>query len=169
MRVVLTWEPDEPAAIAAHLDEPIAFPEPPIEQPRDDDEARLQGRFISFLAVEHESLRLLDLSSREHLFGVALERSGGQTPTLVDNRLTMALRQMRLLMQPQVQWEPVVDPLGLLRSTINGGPTLVGAQSVKLVPVSPDAIPPGFSRRSKRRAARRRSSRCRSVCGRWCA
>jgi len=140
LRAVLTWEPDQPAAIAAHLDEPIAFPEPPIEQPRDDDEARLQGRFISFLAVEHESLRLLDLSSREHLFGVALERSGGQTPTIVDNRLTMALRQMRLLMQPQVQWEPVVDPLGLLKSTTNGGPTLVGAQSVKLVPVSPDAI-----------------------------
>src|SRR4029453_348960 len=80
LRVVLTWEPDQPATIAAHLDEPIAFPEPPIEQPRNEDEARLQGRFISFLAVEHESLRLLDLSTREHLFGVALERSGGQTP-----------------------------------------------------------------------------------------
>ena len=26
LRVVLTWEPDQPAAIAAHLDEPIAFP-----------------------------------------------------------------------------------------------------------------------------------------------
>ena len=115
----------------------------------------MQGRFISFLAVEHESLRLLDLSTREHLFGVALERSEGQTPTIVDNRLTMALRQMRLLMQPQVQWEPVADALGVLRSTLNGGPTLVGAQSVTLVPVSPDAITAGILETIKatRRAA----------------
>ena len=67
----------------------------------------------------------------------------------------MALRQMRLLMQPQVQWEPVADALGVLRSSLNGGPTLVGAQSVMLVPVSPDAIATGILETIKatRRAA----------------
>jgi hypothetical protein len=28
-------------------------------------------------------------------------------PQLVDNRLSVQLNQIRLLMQPQVQWEPV--------------------------------------------------------------
>ncbi len=139
LRIVLTWDAGQQAAVSAHLDQPVAFPAPPLAQPPNDDDARLHGQFISHLRCEHEQFLLLDLSSREHLFGVALEHFD-QQPTIVDNRLTVALRQVRLLMQPQVQWEPVADVTGVLRSTLNGGPTLAGAHAVTLVPVLPGVI-----------------------------
>lgn len=56
---------------------------------------------------------------------------------------------MRLLMQPQVQWEPVqVEPnpevlvfnREVVHSTTNGVRTLAGADSVKLVPVLPGMV-----------------------------
>ena len=150
-----TWEPDQPAAIAAHLDEPIAFP-------RTADRAAAQRRRGADAGAVHQlpggrarvasAARSVDRGNI--CSGWRLNDRAGQTPTIVDNRLTMALRQMRLLMQPQVQWEPVIDPLGVLRSTLNGGPTLVGAQSVKLVPVSPDAIATGDSRDDQGEAPR---------------
>ena len=140
LRFVMTWTPGQPAAVAAHLDGTVGFPNPPPDQPADEDESRLRGRFISYLACEHESFLLLDLSSRDQLFGVALERIVEPQPAIVDNRLTVALRQVRLLMQPQVQWEPVADKTGTLTSALNGGFTLAGANSVKLVPVLPGVV-----------------------------
>src|SRR5262249_13404291 len=96
-----------------------------------------------------EFLYLLDLSSREHQFGVALESASDNKAELLDNRLAFPMRRVRLLMQPQVQWEPIqilpnpkVPMLHreIIHSTINGGPTLVGANSVTLVPTLPKSV-----------------------------
>ena len=104
-------------------------------------------RFREFLQAQPDFLLMLDVSSKEHLFGVALE---GDTPaTLADNRLAYEARHVRLFMQPQVQWEPVqIEPNELvpslkseiIHSTMNGGPTLVGANTVTLVPALPGWI-----------------------------
>jgi hypothetical protein len=65
-----------------------------------------------------------------------------------DNRLVWPLRNVRLMMQPQVHWEPVhvlandkvLAKDEVVFSTSHGGPTLVGATSVKLVPVLPGLV-----------------------------
>jgi hypothetical protein len=74
------------------------------------------------------------------------------------------MRRIRLLMQPQVQWEPVqIEPnfqvptlhREIVHSTMNGGPTLVGANSVTLVPTLPQPVIAGIidAIRSDRRTA----------------
>src|SRR5258708_14256163 len=75
-----------------------------------------------------------------------MESPSDNPAELLDNRLAFQMRHLRLLMQPQVQWEPVqIEPNTLvptlhseiIHSTLNGGPTLVGANSVTLVPTLP--------------------------------
>ena len=155
LRVTMDWTNADSPAIAAHLDPTLSrlpFPEPQVDLPADQDEKDVYGAFQTHLASKPELLYMLDLSSREHLFGVALEQLDSpfnNKPAIEGNRLAVQLNQIRLLMQPQVQWEPVriegnPDVQGLVngfgRSGLDGGPTLVGAQSVKLVPVLPGSL-----------------------------
>jgi hypothetical protein len=151
LRVTLAFKSGATPTIAAHLDAKVPFPEPRFQQLDDPDEQAVYGAFQSHLQAHTEFLYLLDLSSREHLFGVALESPSDGNPEIVDNRLSIPLSRVRLLMQPQVQWEPVrlaIDAVvhneEAAHSKWNGGPTLVGANSVKLVPVLPGALSDGI-------------------------
>jgi hypothetical protein len=146
VRVVMRWADGNAPALAVHLTRDVRFPRSQVDQIDDPDEELLYGRFRGYLDAERERLYLLDLSSREHLFGVALEAPGDLRPEITDNRLSMPLHRVRLLLQPQVHWEPVwIEPnplvpqlkAGIATSWQAGGPTLVGARDVKLVPTLP--------------------------------
>jgi hypothetical protein len=134
----LSWAGATTPAMATRLMRPVAFPEP--RDLRRDNDSRLRERFNEHLAAQTEVLSLLDLSSNDQHFGVALESLSDQEPTLADNRLTLPLRSVRLLMEPQVLWEPVQAGSVELSSTLNGGRTLLGTNTVKLVPVLPGVI-----------------------------
>jgi hypothetical protein len=101
-----------------------------------------------------EVLKLLDVSTNaDHLgigFGVAprKKKPDSEAPILqiqgID--LVSAGRNIKVLTTPQVQWEPVItdpNPDGFpspLFSAGDGGPTLIGANSVTLVPVAPRPV-----------------------------
>jgi hypothetical protein len=150
LRVRLPWTDGQAPALEAHLDAAVRFPEPRFDLLDDEDERAVYQAFQDHLEAQPEFLRLLDVSSNAHLFGVALESPSDHQPALVDNRLSLQMNRMRLLMQPQVQWEPVqVEPMpdaippvagSVAHSLLNGGPTLVGANSVKLVPALPASL-----------------------------
>jgi hypothetical protein len=151
LRVVLAWTEGTEASLAAHLDRPIQFSEPRFPLDPDPDESFLYRNFQDLLGSQPEFLYLLDMSTSAHLFGVALESLSDLQPQLIDNRLAFEASRMRLLLQPQVQWEPVQnDPNAqdkdkgftpqILTSTMNGGPTLVGANNVTLVPALPAPV-----------------------------
>lgn len=145
LRLTLAWADNQAPVVAVTYLGTVPFPEQRVSQLLDDtDELAVHGTFKSHLQSATESLYLLDLSSNEHLFGVALESPASVGPQVIDNRLAVPLNRVRLLLQPQVQWEPVLDdpdpeagvaPAGVVHSFLEGGPSLVGANSVKLVPV----------------------------------
>ncbi len=147
LRVTLEWTALHTPAMVAHLDKSVPFPEPRPSSLDDTDEINVYGTFRGHLSSQPEFLRMLDLSSREHLFGVAFESPSDNKPDIVDNRLSVHLNRVRLLLQPQVQWEPVrIEPIlnvfpplfeEIAHSKWNGGLTLIGANSTKLVPVLP--------------------------------
>jgi hypothetical protein len=143
----LRWAETQTPTVEARLERAVQFPEP-REVPEDED-STLRALFDRHLGSQFEFLNLLDLSSHDHHFGVALETPSDQQPRITENRLTVELRDVRLLMQPQVQWEPVqVEPnpeagvthREVVSSTTNGARTLAGADSVKLVPVAPGVV-----------------------------
>jgi hypothetical protein len=107
LRLVVEWEGVARPALAIHLDKPVRFPEPRFPAPTDQDELDLYRAFQHHLDSQPEFLYLLDMSSREHLLGVAFESPSDLKPELLDNRLAFPMRRIRPLMQPQVQWEPV--------------------------------------------------------------
>jgi hypothetical protein len=135
---MLAWTASATPAIVARLEHSVLFPEP--ANVRLDDNRALRNAFDDHLQSRHESLSLLDLSSNDHLFGVSIEPMSHLDPKLADNQLTVRLRDLRLLMQPQVLWEPVQVGGTPLNSISNGGRTLVGTASVKLVPIRPGII-----------------------------
>jgi hypothetical protein len=145
LRVTLPWVDSASPTLSAQLDSAVPFPTPFVPLSADTDESTLRKAFQDHIQSHNESLLLLDLSSREHLFGVAIESPTAKAD-IVDNLLSVQLNRMRLLMQPQVQWEPVQiepvvagqAPFGHSNST--GGPTLLGANSVKLVPTLPTSL-----------------------------
>ena len=137
------WENDKPATVQAQLEKQISFPEP-RDFPEDSD-PQLRGEFMEHLQGQPEFLNLLDLSTRDDHFGIALESLSDSRPRLdLANRLSVELRDVRLLMQPQVHWEPVWAGRGFgspkLESLTHGGQTVVGANSVKLVPILPGIV-----------------------------
>ena len=151
LRIVLEWTDGMAASLGAHLDRPVRFSEPRFAPDPDPDETALYNAFRDLLGAQQEYLYLLDMSSRSHLFGVAIESPSDRLPELLNNRLAFETSRIRLLMQPQVQWEPVqADPNAqdlekkftsqILSSTMNGGPTLVGANNVTLVPTLPEPV-----------------------------
>lgn len=148
LSVALRWQPDAPPALQVRLEQPIRYPEPGDIAFESD--LRLGERFRAHLQAQPEFMSLLDLSTRDHHYGVALE-SLSDGPPVIDgsNRLAVELRHVRLLMQPQVHWEPVqvvTNPVTrspqaeVLQSLSHGGQTLVGANAVKLVPVLPGVV-----------------------------
>lgn len=151
LSITLRWSNLRTPSVEANLERPVSFP-----QPRDvpgDEPQKLRDLFDLHLQTHSELLNLLDLSSNDHHFGVALERLSDQQVQLRENRLTLELHGVRLLMQPQVQWEPVevvpnanagVPNTDTLFFKTNGARTLAGANSVKLVPVLPGTVSQNF-------------------------
>ena len=148
LSVELRWQRDAAPALRVRLERGIRFP---IQQDiADESDLRLGEQFRRHLQAQPEFLSLLDLSTRDHHFGVALEAIADSPPRIDEaNRLSVELRHVRLLMQPQVHWEPVQvvtnpktgQPLAeVLHSTSHGGQTLLGANAVKLVPVLPGHV-----------------------------
>jgi hypothetical protein len=138
LSTILSWADSATPAIIARLEQTVLFPEP--ADVRLDDNRPLRNAFDDHLQSRHESLSLLDLSSNDHLFGVSIEPMSHLDPKLADNQLSVRLRDLRLLMQPQVLWEPVQVAGTPLNSIANGGRTLAGTTSVKLVPIRPSII-----------------------------
>ena len=148
LSVALRWLPGSVPTLQAQLEQRIPYPEP-RELPAESD-ANLGGRFSQQINGQPEFLSLLDLSSQDHHFGIALESLSDQQPRIDGaNCLTVELRDVRLLMQPQVHWEPVqIIPnkdVGILlpelvQSASHGGRTLVGANAVTLVPLLPGRV-----------------------------
>ena len=145
LSLALRWQADAAPALQWALKQRIRFPEPRDSTAESD--PLLGERFRAQLQAQPEFLNLLDLSTHDHHFGLALESLSDQQPTIdAANRLSVELRHVRLLMQPQVHWEPVqvIDEHGqpgpVLRSQTQGGHSLVGAQAVKLVPVLPGVV-----------------------------
>ena len=136
LSLALTWLAAASPAVDSRLERRFPFPEPGDFR-REDNRAR--GKFNQHLHTSFERLSLLDLSSKEHHFGVAvaLDSMLVREPALRDNRLTVQFRDVRVLMQPQVLWEPVQARAFKLSSTLNAGRTLLGANAVTLVPVLP--------------------------------
>ena len=144
----LRWQADVPPTLRAQL-EPQARLSFPSEVAADEGE-RLRVPFDTHLEATATQLALIDLSSSDHLLGVALEPMS-DLPTQIDadNRLAVPLRHVRLLMQPQVHWEPVdVIPNAAAEapnreqvlSRSQGGISLVGARSETVVPVLPGRV-----------------------------
>ena len=144
----LRWTPDTPPELLAQLDARarLAFPD---EGPTEVIE-RLRESFDGHLGAHAATLALLDLSGHDDLFGVALEPMADPPPQIdADNRLAVRLRNVRLLMQPQVHWEPVevlrnpaanTNHAEQVLSRSHGGTSLVGAQADTLVPVLPGRV-----------------------------
>jgi hypothetical protein len=142
----VAWSAGIEPTVHPRLRDAVSFPQQPPDAARDD---AARNRFRGVLDAERTHLALLDLSGRDQQFGIAME-SVPETPLVIDadNRLNWPLRHVRLLMQPQVHWEPVHvlanDKVGavdeVVFSTSHGGPTLVGAASVKLVPALPGLV-----------------------------
>jgi hypothetical protein len=151
LSVTLRWANLQTPHVEAQLEGAVAFASagdlPADETPE------LRRFFDRHLESHVELLHLLDLSSNDHHFGVSLERLSDHNVQLRENRLTVELRGVRLLMQPQVQWEPVdvvpnddagVPNADTLVFKTNGARTLAGAASVQLVPVLPGIVSLNF-------------------------
>ena len=147
LSISLRWSNSQTPEIKAQLERVVGFPEP--FDALADEAPELASRFHGLLDAQPESLCLLDLSSKDHHLGVALQSLAAQRVDLEQNRLTVQLRNVRLLMQPQVQWEPIeVVPnpdagarfSEIVFSKSNGARTLAGAASIKLVPVLPETV-----------------------------
>ncbi|MGA8383361.1 MAG: hypothetical protein WB710_19735 [Stellaceae bacterium] len=132
---------------------------PPAGQTGEQDQTRrieLTRLFQDSLGSANPSLFLLDVSGNADQFGVgmAVPQPAGAAPsqTLSINGLDLVAPclDLRVLTAPAVQWEPVVtiqnpnvlpfpfpSPAGFLD---DGGPTLIGAADVTLVPVAPGPL-----------------------------
>ena len=126
----------------------------------------------SFLAGMNSDLDMLttvDVSGRQHRFGLALvSLPDPGVPLIEQNTLRWPLDRVQLLMEPQVHWEPVsviaspnvkVDE-EVVRSRTHGGPTLVGTTEQNR-PVSAviDAVAAAIVEAASGRAAVRRDVR----------
>ena len=119
-------------------------------RPDDPETGRLREIFDETLGLAARgALVLLDVSTHADQLGVDMafrsQRVQG-SPEIAIRGLDLAAPglNLRVFMLPQVQWEPVVTPLNpaapfpeKLFSVNDGGPGLIGANSVNLVPVAP--------------------------------
>ena len=147
LSISLRWLHSQTPVVNSRLERVVRFPEARGALP--DEPPELSSRFRGLLDAQPDSLYLLDLSSKDHHFGVALPSLADERVDLDGRRLQLPLRNVRLLMQPQVQWEPVEvvknEDAGArfsetVKSQSNGARTLAGAASVRLVPVLPGLV-----------------------------
>jgi hypothetical protein len=147
LSITLRWANGQTPGVSVNLERTVDYPQQ--RQPQADETPDLRAQFDRHLQSHPEFLSLLDLSSNDHYFGVALEMLSDQNVQLRENRLTVEQRGVRLLMQPQVQWEPLevvpnadagVPNADTLFFKTNGARTLAGASSVELVPVLPGVV-----------------------------
>ena len=85
LSVALRWHADAPVAVQAQIERTIPFPEPrdlPDEGEPMPGRPSLGQRFAEHLNAQPEFLSLLDLSSRDHHFGVALESLSDAHPRI---------------------------------------------------------------------------------------
>lgn len=159
VRTRVTWTTPSEAALAIELmpdvgtagmpTELLPAPEPlPIEA--EGEERELAPEFEEWLGARQRrsGLALLDVSSFADQLGVALSLSpqDRRAPfTVEEATLRTEADNALVFLLPQFQWEPVrnrANPLtqdreDLLTYRSDGGPTLMGALSVTLVPVTP--------------------------------
>jgi hypothetical protein len=149
----LSWQNAATPTLRAYLQQQVHFPEPRFDDVTDNDDRELLEKFHTFLGAQPEFLCLLDMSSCEHLLGVAFESPSDNPAVLLDNRLAFEMQHVRLLLPPQVLWEPIrveSNPLvpvlhdEIIRFNSQGGPTLIGANSVTLVPTLPEPVTAGI-------------------------
>jgi hypothetical protein len=130
----------------------------PVEIAAKDAEAgaALRAEFEETAGTAPEWFRLLDVSTNLDQFGVGCGLSarqehvtGGPMPIQIRGLdLVAAGRNVRVLMLPLFQWEPVVTvqnpDVGIFPSPVasasDGGPSVIGANSVTLVPIAPDEV-----------------------------
>jgi len=104
--------------------------------------------FSSWLGgVPFDGWTLLDVSSNADQLGVTMAPTGrvGPALTIQDLSLSTAALNTRSFLLPQFQWEPVhnlpnpltTDPPITLESPTDGSAAIVGANSVRLVPIAP--------------------------------
>lgn len=146
LSAVVAWTDDGPT-VTSTLRRPVTLPEPAQPDDPPDPESDLAAASAAALfAASGSHLDLLDVSGRDHQWGVALEATPPAAWTVEHNLLRWPMSRVRLLMQPQVHWEPVqvvANPKVLsvgerVESSTQGGPTLVGVTNdVELVPVLP--------------------------------
>ena len=141
--IAIAWENDQPATVQAQLEKQVSFPEP-RDFPEDSD-PQLRGEFMEHLQGQPEFLNLLDLSTRDDHFGIALESLSDSRPRLDQaNRLSIELRDVRIAHAAAgalgVRCEQVRISISQWSSRTHGRTTLVGANSVKLVPTLPGTV-----------------------------
>lgn len=166
LRVALDWLWSQPPSVLVTIRDPVRVVSP--NQPLADQQepGSIDEAWRGWVQSRGPRTLLLDLSTREHLFGVAIEQVAGVQATAADplpvishferNQLTVPLNSVRLFMQPQVHWEPVwaepnPDPdnpilrRGRYDSATAPGLDLVAADGPRLpVAVIPDAVTQGI-------------------------
>jgi len=123
-------------------------------------EVGLRQEFESVAGNAREHLVLVDVSSNVDQFGVGFGIARGDDehsivglptvlPIAIDGLdLSTLARNLRVVLLPQFQWEPVVnipnpllDPYpSVVASPDDGGPTVLGTNSVTLVPFAPKRL-----------------------------
>jgi hypothetical protein len=149
--------PHPPEPRPSHDHDPEAQEEVLATQEEDNlRDRRLRTAFHNALLVgARESLLLLDVSSNADQFGVGLGLGRAEIPssppsqTLIrDRSLAMLARDVRVFTVPQIQWEPVwtiqnpdlADFPSPLASADDGGATVLGIDTVNLVPIDPGQV-----------------------------
>lgn len=166
LRIALDWLWSRPPVVTVGSREPLRMvgPHLPIDELPESD--AIDNAWRRSIESRGPRTLLLDLSTREHLFGVAIEDKPAAQATPADplpvvahferNRLTVPLHSVRLFMQPQVHWEPVwaqpnPDPLnpilnsGRFDSKTTPGLDLVAAEDPRApVAVLPTVVTQGI-------------------------
>lgn len=160
--VTFSWVDHQRPWMQAEFTRPISLPAPPPDAGGaviDRSSARGKFQFVTGTGDGH--LALLDLSCRDHQFGIAVrphrELAGFAAQIDEHNRMALPLHQVQLFMQPQTHWEPVhvvpnvlanINSEDWVTSTTHGGPTLVAAyrdrrmndRRMKRVPALPGQV-----------------------------
>jgi hypothetical protein len=145
-------------AVATHVEMVRPVDRDPAETAAKDAKAEIELRreFERGAGTSTERLFLLDVSTNIDQFGVGFGISarqqhlaGAQMPIRIRGLdLVAAGRNVRVMLLPQFQWEPVVTvqnpDVGLFPSPVasanDGLPAVIGANSVTLVPIAPDDV-----------------------------
>ena len=117
LRIALEWLWSQPPVVAVTSRDVLRILAPNVAVPDPPPPEAINSAWLSTVESSGPRTLLLDLSTHEHLFGVAIEARPGPRPTPADplpavphfagNQLRMPLNSVRLFMQPQVHWEPL--------------------------------------------------------------